>query len=86
MTPDGAEELFERLSIRVSFRVRPHMLRHCFGTSLAAAGVAPDVIAELMGHASIVSTEIYLHPDWDRLVAAVVAVGSLGGQSARAGR
>ena len=83
MTPDSAEECFERLSVKVGFRVRPHMMRHCFGSSLAAAGVAPDVIAELMGHVSITTTQIYLHPDWDRLAAAVATVGSAEGTARR---
>jgi integrase len=38
-----------------------HKLRHTFGTQLAAAGVPPREIQELMGHASLVTTQIYLH-------------------------
>lgn len=38
------------------------MLRHTFGTG-AAREASLDVVAELLGHASIRSTEIYLHPD-----------------------
>jgi integrase len=38
-----------------------HKLRHTFGTALAAAGVPPREIQELMGHASLATTQIYLH-------------------------
>jgi len=59
-----AWELMGRLGRRagVHGRVTPHTLRHCYGTALAAAGVPLDVIANLMGHVSTRSTEVYLHP------------------------
>ncbi|WP_157997607.1 tyrosine-type recombinase/integrase [Mycobacteroides stephanolepidis] len=55
-------ELFARLSALVGQTVTPHMLRHTFGTG-AARQASLDVVAELLGHASIRSTEVYLHPD-----------------------
>lgn len=54
--------LFARLSGQVGHSVTPHMLRHTFGTG-AAREASLDVVAELLGHASMRSTEIYLHPD-----------------------
>lgn len=39
----------------------PHRLRHTFGTRLAAEGATAKEIGELMGHASIRETEVYLH-------------------------
>jgi integrase len=38
-----------------------HTLRHTFGTRLADAGVSPWAIAEIMGHSSTRTTEIYVH-------------------------
>lgn len=58
----AVNELFARLSSAVGQNVTPHMLRHTFGTG-AAREASLDVVAELLGHASIRSTEIYLHPD-----------------------
>jgi integrase/recombinase XerC len=42
-------------------RVRPHRLRHTYGTELAAAGMDLLVLRELMGHASPETTAAYVH-------------------------
>ena len=42
-------------------RVRPHRLRHTYGTELAAAGIDLLVLRELMGHASPDTTARYVH-------------------------
>lgn len=71
----AANELMVRLSRHVGQHVTPHMLRHTFGTAAAAVSTL-DVVAELLGHASLQSTKVYLHPDAKRQRAAVEA-GSL---------
>ena len=38
-----------------------HTLRHTFGTTLIEKGVDPFTVAELMGHANILSTQTYIH-------------------------
>lgn len=38
-----------------------HTLRHTFGSNLAAKGAPAKAIQELMGHASIQVTELYMH-------------------------
>ncbi len=56
--------------------VTPHQLRHAFGSSAADAGCGIDVVADLLGHASVSSAQVYVHPDPGRLRAAVDAVPS----------
>jgi integrase/recombinase XerD len=58
-------DLFARLSRQVGTPVTPHMLRHTFGTE-AAQATTLDVVAELLGHANLRSTQTYLHPNSHR--------------------
>jgi site-specific recombinase XerD len=55
--------------------INPHMFRHATATELLARGAGIDVVKELLGHASILSTESYLHPDVAALRAAVDRLG-----------
>ncbi|MGH9091875.1 MAG: tyrosine-type recombinase/integrase [Acidimicrobiales bacterium] len=71
--PDGVEKLFVRLSARVGLRARPHMLRHSFASEVALATKDPALVKELLGHASVASSDVYLHARWDDMRAAVEA-------------
>ncbi len=78
MPPDAVNALTAACSRRAGLArvVTPHQLRHAFGSNLADAGGGLDEIQELLGHASLSSTKIYMHPDPGRLRAAVDLVPS----------
>jgi site-specific recombinase XerD len=56
--------------------VHPHQMRHAFASNVLDAGGTLDEVQDLLGHASISSTQVYAHPDPARLRAAVDAVPS----------
>lgn len=75
----SVEELFVRLSAKVGFRARPHMLRHSFASEVALATKDPALVKELLGHASVASSDVYMHSRWVDMRVAVDAHGRRAG-------
>ncbi|WP_369387276.1 tyrosine-type recombinase/integrase [Streptomyces sp. CG1] len=71
-------ELMTSLSrrARLERRIRPHQGRHGFADNIMAAGGQLDELADLLGHASPLSSQPYLHPSHERLREAVERVPS----------
>jgi integrase/recombinase XerD len=79
MTTDAFRKWLAASSRRAGLAraVTPHMFRHATATELLARGAGLDVVKELLGHASIRSTERYLHPGLDAQREAVERLGPL---------
>jgi integrase len=76
----GLHSMLTAVGKATGLPVRAHQFRHTAATGWARAKVDPDVIMALLGHRSLASTSIYLHPAQDELRGAVE--GTLPGRDA----
>jgi len=69
LSPRSVQRMLKKraLATGADTAVTPHRLRHSFATHLLAGGVDMRAIQELLGHASLSSTERYTHLDIDKL-------------------
>lgn len=56
-----------RLAATTIGRRSPHTLRHSFATAMVNGGAGINSVKELLGHASISTTQVYTHLDFRRL-------------------
>jgi integrase/recombinase XerC len=74
LTEDGLRKIFRVHRARAGTgRVRPHRLRHTYGTELAAAGIDLLVLRDLMGHVNPQTTGRYVHLSAETLAAEYAA-------------
>lgn len=70
LTRRRAAQLLKDVAVKAGIdpsRLSPHVLRHAFASHMLAGGADLRSLQEMLGHADIVTTQIYTHVQADRL-------------------
>ncbi|MEW6118705.1 MAG: tyrosine recombinase XerC [Pseudomonadota bacterium] len=69
LSPRSVQLRLERWAVRAGLpqHVHPHLLRHAFATHVLQSSGDLRAVQELLGHASIGTTQVYTHLDWQHL-------------------
>ena len=72
ITPRSIERRLEMWAVKqgIARHVHPHMLRHSFASHVLQSSGDLRAVQEMLGHASIASTQVYTHLDFQYLAKA----------------
>lgn len=67
LTPRDVRRILDKYPLADGTKMHPHQLRHAYATHLLVGGADVRSVQELLGHASVVTTERYTHITQDHL-------------------
>jgi len=69
LTPRSVQQRLKAWALRqgVSTKVHPHVLRHSFASHVLQSSGDLRAVQEMLGHASISTTQVYTHLDFQHL-------------------